>query len=99
VNGENFEGSIETGVALVDFWAEWCGPCRMLGPIIEELGAELAGRVRIYKCNVDDCPDLAGKFNVRSIPTLILFRDGEVVDTSVGALSKAAIGSWLESKL
>ncbi|MDR1494727.1 MAG: thioredoxin [Rickettsiales bacterium] len=99
LNSEDFAAAVGAGVVLVDFWAEWCGPCRMLGPVIEELGVELAGRVGVYKCNVDDCPDLAKKFNVRSIPTLILFKDGEVVDTSVGTLSKSVLRNWVESKL
>jgi thioredoxin 1 len=84
---------------LVDFWAEWCGPCRILTPIVEELDEEMADRVDIYKCNVDECPDIAESFNIRSIPTLILFKNGEIVDTSRGATSKSVLVEWLNSKL
>jgi thioredoxin 1 len=98
VTNENFLTLIESAVALVDFWAEWCGPCRMLEPIIEELSVELAPAVTVCKCNVDDCPTIAKNFNIRSIPTLILFKDGKAVDVSTGVLSKAAIRKWLEEK-
>ncbi|MBF0489726.1 MAG: thioredoxin [Candidatus Omnitrophica bacterium] len=68
---------------LVDFWAEWCGPCKMLLPIIEQLATELTGKMKIGKVNVDECPDLAGQFNVMSIPTLLVFKNGEAVDQIV----------------
>jgi len=73
---------------LVDFWAPWCGPCRMLGPVIDELAAELGGRLKVLKMNVDEEQDTAGSFQVMSIPTLILFRDGQPVERITGALSK-----------
>ena len=73
---------------LVDFWAEWCGPCKMLAPIIDEVATELAGKMKIAKLNVDEAPDLAGEYNVMSIPTLLIFKNGEVIDQIVGAMPK-----------
>ena len=84
---------------LVDFWAEWCGPCKMIGPSLEEISEELGEQVTIAKLNIDDHPDTPSKFGVRGIPTMILFKDGQVVDTKVGAAPKAAIKGWLESAL
>ena len=73
---------------LVDFWAEWCGPCKMLAPIIDEVATELAGKMKIAKLNVDEAPDLAGEYNVMSIPTLLIFKNGVVIDQIVGAMPK-----------
>jgi thioredoxin 1 len=84
---------------LVDFWAEWCGPCKMIGPALEEISEELAEKVTIVKLNIDDHPDTPSKFNVRGIPTMILFKNGEPVDTKVGAAPKAQLKSWLEAAL
>jgi thioredoxin 1 len=81
---------------VVDFWAEWCGPCRMIGPVLEELGAELAGRIKIAKVNVDELPDLAGQFEIRSIPTLLIFKGGTVQQQMIGAMSKATLKSRLD---
>jgi len=85
---DNFQQSIESGVALVDFWAPWCGPCKMQLPIVEELATELEGQAVIAKINVDDQPELAAQFGVMSIPTLVLFKDGQPVDKMVGLQSK-----------
>ncbi len=84
---------------LVDFWAEWCGPCKMIGPALEEISDELAGKVVIAKLNIDDHPDAPGKYGVRGIPTMILFKNGEIADTKVGAAPKSALTGWLESAL
>jgi thioredoxin 1 len=84
---------------LVDFWAEWCGPCKMIGPSLEEISEELGEKVTIAKLNIDEHPDTPGKFGVRGIPTMILFKNGEVVDTKVGAAPKAQIKDWLEAAL
>lgn len=88
---DNFNQSIESGVTLVDFWAPWCGPCKMQLPIVEELSTELEGQAVIGKINVDDQPELAAQFGVMSIPTLILFKDGQPVDKMVGLQSKDAL--------
>jgi len=84
---------------LVDFWAEWCGPCKMIGPSLEEISDELAGKVVVAKLNIDDHPDAPAKFGVRGIPTMILFKNGEVADTKVGAAPKSALKGWLEGAL
>ncbi|MBS3961869.1 MAG: thioredoxin [Sandarakinorhabdus sp.] len=82
---------------LVDFWAEWCGPCRMIGPALEEISDELAGRVTIAKVNIDEHPEWAGRFNVRSIPTMLIFKDGELVSTKLGAAPKSSLKGWVEA--
>jgi thioredoxin len=81
---------------LVDMWAPWCGPCRMIAPALEELAAELAGRVRVVKVNIDENPATAARFNIRSIPALLVFKGGREVDRMAGAQPKAAIAKWLE---
>jgi thioredoxin 1 len=83
-------------VVLVDFWAPWCGPCRMVGPILEKIAREKTGKVKIVKVNVDENPGLSSNFNVMSIPTLIIFKNGQLVDQFVGALPQAAIEKKLE---
>jgi len=84
---------------LVDFWAEWCGPCRMIAPALEELSSELGDRVTIAKLNIDDNPDAPAKYGVRGIPTMILFKNGEPAATKVGAEPKSRIQGWLEGVL
>ena len=84
---------------LVDFWAEWCGPCKMIGPSLEEISDELAGKVTIAKINIDDNPDAPAKYGVRGIPTMILFNGGQPAATKVGAAPKSALKGWIESEL
>ncbi|MBN8829171.1 MAG: thioredoxin [Sphingomonadales bacterium] len=84
---------------LVDFWAEWCGPCKMIGPALEEISEELADQVTIAKINIDEHPDAPGRYGVRSIPTMILFKNGEPAATKVGAAPKSALKGWLEGAL
>ena len=87
------------GPVLVDFWAEWCGPCKMIGPSLEEISDELAGKVTIAKINIDENPDAPGKYGVRGIPTMILFKDGQPAATKVGAAPKSALKGWIESEI
>lgn len=100
ITPENFDSVVNGSLpVLVDFWAPWCGPCRSLSPIVDEVADELAGKITVAKCNVDDNQDLAMKFGVMSIPTLIVFKNGEEIDRSVGALPKARLQALLEKHL
>ncbi len=94
---DNFEQEIESaeGLAMVDFWAEWCGPCRLVGPIVEELAAEYAGKLKVGKLDVDANRRISMRFNIRSIPSILYFKDGKHVDTVIGAVPK----SHLEAKI
>jgi thioredoxin 1 len=96
---DNFEATVKTGISMVDFWAPWCGPCRMLAPVIEELATDFDGKANICKVNTDEEQDLAVKFGVRSIPTIVFMKDGEVVDQMVGAASKQAFADKINSLL
>lgn len=84
---------------VLDFWAEWCGPCKMIGPALEEIADELGEKVTIAKINIDENPDAPGKYGVRGIPTMILFKNGQPAATKVGAAPKSALKGWLEGEL
>ena len=84
---------------IVDFWAEWCGPCKMLTPILEELSDEMKNEINVVKVNLDENQDLAMKYSIRSIPTLLLFKEGNLIDTKVGLLPKSEIVTWFKSKI
>jgi thioredoxin 1 len=84
---------------LVDFWAEWCGPCKMIAPALEEISNDLGGKVTVAKLNIDDNPDAPARYGVRGIPTMILFKNGAPAATKVGAAPKSALQSWLEGQL
>ena len=91
---------IESGrPVLVDFWAEWCGPCKMIGPALEEISEELGEKLDIVKINIDENPDAPTKYGVRGIPTMILFKDGQIAATKVGAAPKSQLKGWIESEL
>lgn len=99
ITESNFQETASTGVALIDFWAEWCGPCRMITPIVEELSKEYEGKATIGKVNIDDAAGLAQKFGVASIPTLIVLKDGEEVNRFVGVTSKDNLAKALDEAL
>ncbi|MEG1254780.1 thioredoxin [Clostridium sp.] len=96
VNSNDFKNEIASGVIVVDFFATWCGPCKMLAPIFEELGVEMEGKVKFLKADVDQCADIAEEFKVASVPTIKIFKNGEVVDTMVGFSPKDSIKSRIE---
>ncbi|MCB1650995.1 MAG: thioredoxin [Alphaproteobacteria bacterium] len=84
---------------VVDFWAEWCGPCKQLSPVVDELAQELAGRVKVVKVNIDESPNVPTQYGVRGIPTLMIFKGGKLVDTRVGGMPKSQLSEWIESQL
>ena len=91
---------IDSGeVVLVDFWAEWCGPCKQIGPALEEISDEYAGKMTVAKLNIDENPETPGKFGVRGIPTMMIFRDGELAATKVGAAPKGQLVAWVDEVL
>ncbi len=98
---DNFEKDIsdQNVTILVDFWAEWCGPCKQIGPILEELATQYENKIKILKINIDDNPHTPQKYGVRGIPTLMIFKDGNLIDSKVGSLPKSALESWLTQNL
>lgn len=97
INENNFNETINSEKpVLVDFWAQWCGPCRMLLPTIEELSSELADRITIAKCNVDENPNIAERFGIMSIPALLVFKNGELIEQRVGGSSKQNLINWID---
>lgn len=102
INDTTFEKEVlqtDASPVLVDFWAEWCGPCKMIAPILEELAPKYLGKIKIGKLNVDENPNTPAKYGVRGIPTLILFKDGKALETKVGALTKSQLETFLDGYL
>lgn len=99
VSDNDFETAVlkAEGPVVVDFWAEWCGPCKAMSPIVDEVAGELASKLKMVKVNIDESPNAPTKYGVRGIPTLMVFKDGQVVDTRVGGMSKTQLTEWLES--
>lgn len=101
VTDDTFETDVinASDPVLVDYWAEWCGPCKMIAPILEEIASEYSGKIRVAKLNIDDNPQTPPKYGIRGIPTLMLFKNGEVEATKVGALSKSQLTAFLDSNI
>jgi thioredoxin 1 len=101
VTDQSFKADVldSTTPVVVDFWAEWCGPCKMIGPSLEELSDSLGGKVKIVKVNIDENPSTAAKLGVRSIPTLMVFKGGQVASTKIGAAPKSQLQSWIEQAI
>jgi thioredoxin 1 len=95
----NFDEEVKTGVVLIDFWAEWCGPCRRLTPTVEALATEYDGRATVAKMNVDENPNIPGRFMIRGIPTMLIFKNGELADQIVGLAAKEEIAKRLDQQL
>ena len=97
----NFESDVIKSnlPTIVDFWAEWCGPCKQIGPILEEISDEKKDQINVYKINIDNNPEVPQKYGVRGIPTLMFFNDGKLIDTKVGSLPKSLLKEWIESNL
>jgi thioredoxin 1 len=101
VTDQSFQADVlsSSTPVLVDFWAEWCGPCRMIAPALEEISGALGDKISIVKINIDENPETPGKYGVRGIPTMLLFKDGELVATKVGAAPRSQIQQWIEQQL
>jgi thioredoxin 1 len=101
VNDAQFEAEVlqADSPVLVDFWAEWCGPCKALSPVIDEVAASMQGKVKVVKVNIDEAPEAPTKYGVRGIPTLMIFKNGQVVDTRVGGLPKGQLEDWIKKAI
>ena len=101
VTDESFDEDVlgSSVPVLVDFWAEWCGPCKQITPILEEIAGEMSERIRVVKLNIDENPNAPARFGVRGIPTLLIFRSGEVIGNKVGAASKSKLKNWIETSI
>lgn len=99
ITGSDFDTKIASGVTLIDFYADWCGPCQAIAPVIDEIASEYDGKAGVYKVNVDDSQDLAEKFWVMSIPTLLVFKDGELVEKTMGASAKGDITGLIDKHI
>ena len=99
ITDADFQSTVAQGVTLVDFWAPWCGPCKMIAPILDELAGEFAGQARIVKLNVDENPNTASQFGIMSIPTLLLFKDGQKVDQIIGGQAKPKLKAFIQQAL
>lgn len=100
VTPENFEQLLSQPLpVVVDFWAEWCGPCKMIAPVVSQLAEEYDGRVVVAKCDIEECEEIAAEQGIRNIPTLLFFRDGKLIDKQIGAAAKAAIKEKIETNL
>jgi len=101
VTDASFEQEVlkASGPVLVDFWAEWCGPCKMIGPVLEEISGEYSGKIKIAKLNIDENPQTPPKYGIRGIPTLMLFKNGQVEATKVGAVSKSQLSAFIDGNL
>lgn len=101
VDNSNFQSDVlqSSEPVVIDFWAEWCGPCKMIAPALEEISSEMGDKVKIAKVNIDENPELATQYGVRSIPTLLIFKDGEIVANKIGAAPKSQLSDWISGAI